>query len=168
MRLIDADALLEKVREIRKLALDRAVETPANMPFPIYQNPAYTRYSTQADEREKFKVMIEEAPSVQPETNCSEIPNNWIPCSERLPDDLAEVNVTWVNHNPEPYYDFVKNKPCTGSAVYYKGDWYWYSSVCVDVLAEYGKNEIDEIDDAIEITAWMPLPEPYQEGGERS
>ena len=67
MRLIDADALLEKVREIRKLALDRAVETPANMPFPIYQNPAYTRYSTQADEREKFKVMIEEAPSVQPE-----------------------------------------------------------------------------------------------------
>ena len=67
MRLIDADVLLEKVREIRKLALDRAVETPANMPFPIYQNPAYTRYSTQADEREKFKVMIEEAPSVQPE-----------------------------------------------------------------------------------------------------
>ena len=67
MRLIDADVLLEKVQEIRKLALDRAVETPANMPFPIYQNPAYTRYSTQADEREKFKVMIEEAPSAQPE-----------------------------------------------------------------------------------------------------
>jgi hypothetical protein len=86
----------------------------------------------------------------------------WIPVSERLPDDLAEVNVTWVNHKPEPYYDFVKDKPCTGSAVYYKGDWYWYSSVCADLLAEYGKNEIDEIDDAIEITAWMPLPEPYQ------
>ena len=64
MRLIDADVLLEKVREIRKLALDRAVETPANMPFPIYQNPAYTRYSTQANEREKFKVMIEEEPTV--------------------------------------------------------------------------------------------------------
>ena len=66
MRLIDADVLLEKVREIRKLALDRAVETPANMPFPIYQNPAYTRYSTQAGEREKFKAMIEEAPTIQP------------------------------------------------------------------------------------------------------
>ena len=98
---------------------------------------------------------------------CSEIPNNWIPCSERLPDDLAEVNVTWVNHNPEPYYDFVKNKPCTGSAVYYKGDWYWYSSVCVDVLAEYGENKFDKIADVIEITAWMPLPEPYQEGGKQ-
>ena len=93
---------------------------------------------------------------------CSEIPNNWIPCSERLPDDLAEVNVTWVNHNPEPYYDFVKNKPFTASAVYYKGDWYWYSSVCVDVLAEYGENKFDKIADVIEITAWMPLPEPYK------
>ena len=66
-RLIDADVLLEKVREFRKLALDRAVETPANMPFPIYQNPAYTRYSTQANEREKFEAMIEEAPPAQPE-----------------------------------------------------------------------------------------------------
>ena len=119
-------------------------------------------------ERDSLIVAVQKAFDVleQADTNCSEIPNNWIPCSERLPDDLAEVNVTWVNHNPEPYYDFVKNKPCTGSAVYYKGDWYWYSSVCVDVLAEYGKNEIDEIDDAIEITAWRPLPEPYQEGGE--
>lgn len=90
----------------------------------------------------------------------------WIPVTERLPDDLAEVNVTWINHEPEPYYDFVKDKPFTASAVYYKGDWYWYSSVCADLLAEYGKNEIDEIDDAIEITAWIPLPEPYQEDGE--
>lgn len=64
MRSIDADVLLEKVREIRKLAIDRAVETPANMPFPTYQNPAYTRYSTQADERERFIVMIEKAPTV--------------------------------------------------------------------------------------------------------
>jgi len=86
----------------------------------------------------------------------------WIPCSERLPEELEEVNVTWVNHKPEPYYDFVKDKPFTASAVYYKGDWYWYSSVCTDLLAERGENEIDKIDDAIEITAWMPLPEPYK------
>lgn len=87
----------------------------------------------------------------------------WIPCEERLPDELEEVNVTWVNHKPEPYYDFVKDKPFTASAVYYKGDWYWYSSVCADLLAERGENEIDKIDGAIEITAWMPLPEPYRE-----
>ena len=87
----------------------------------------------------------------------------WIPCSERLPEDLEEVNVTWVNHAPEQYYDFVKDKHFTGSAVYYKGSWYWYSSTCDDILAEYGRNEMDKIDDGIEVVAWMPLPKPYKE-----
>lgn len=89
----------------------------------------------------------------------------WIPCSERLPDDLAEVNITWVNHNPEPYYDFVKDKPATATAVYYKGKWYWYSATCTDYLAEYGTSIYNEnvMDKAIEVIAWMPLPEPYAE-----
>ena len=98
---------------------------------------------------------IENLPSVQPE-------QHWIPCSERLPEELAEVNVTWVNTNPEPYYDFVKDKPATGSAVYYKGGWYWYSSVTVDVLVEYGRMESEKMDDAIKVLAWCPLPEPWR------
>ena len=93
-------------------------------------------------------------PSAQPE-------QRWIPCSERLPEELAEVNITWINTDPEPYYDFMKGKPCTGSAVYYKGRWYWYSSVCVDYLTEYGFSPNDGMDDAIKVAAWMPLPEPY-------
>lgn len=96
---------------------------------------------------------------------CTALPiepeSQWIPCSERLPDDLEEVNVTWVNHNPVTYYDFTKDKPFTATAVYYRKKWHWYSSACADILAEYGKNEVDEIDDAIEIIAWMPLPEPF-------
>lgn len=103
-----------------------------------------------------FGTVTEEIiPSAQPEPQ-------WIPCSERLPEDLEEVNVTWVNHKPEPYYYFVKGKPFTASAVYYKGKWFWYTSTCADLLAEYGKNPNHEIDDAIEITAWMPLPEPWR------
>ena len=91
-----------------------------------------------------------------------EAKRQWIPCSERLPDDLAEVNVTWVNHDPEPYYAFTKDKPSTASAVFYKGNWFWYSSICADILAEYGKNDANRIDEAVEITAWMPLPDPYE------
>lgn len=102
---------------------------------------------------------IEALPSAQPE-------QRWIPCSERLPEDLEEVNVTWVNHIPEPYYDFLKDKPFAGSAVYYRGEWFWYSSRCVDILAEYGANGMDKVDDGVEITAWMPLPEPYRMDGD--
>ena len=94
-------------------------------------------------------------PTVQPEPQ-------WIPCSERMPEDLSEVNVTWVNHNPEPYYEFIKDKPFTATAVYYKGEWYWYSATCVDNLAEYGRCDWNKVSDVIEIIAWMPLPEAYK------
>ena len=47
-----------------------------------------------------------------------------------------------------------------------RGEWYWYSVVCEDYLKEYGYYEPDVVDDEIEITAWMPLPEPYRESEE--
>lgn len=89
----------------------------------------------------------------------------WIPCSERLPEEIVPVNVVWVNHFPPPYYNKFKNVPQKGTALYYGGDWYWFSSVCEDMLAEYGCNEQDLVDEYIEITHWQPLPEPPQEGG---
>lgn len=91
----------------------------------------------------------------------------WIPVSERLPENLEPVNITWVNHDPEPYYNDIKDKPFTATGVYYRGQWYWYSSTCADYLGEYGRNEWDKVDDAIEIVAWMPLPEAYKGEGEK-
>ena len=93
---------------------------------------------------------------------------HWIPCGERLPENNDPVNVTWVNHNPEVYYADIKDKPYTATAIYFRGKWFWYSCVIEDWLAEYGSNESllanlrEAVDIDIEITAWMPLPEPYK------
>ena len=47
----------------------------------------------------------------------------WIPCSERLPEELEMVNITWVNHEPEPYYYDIKNKNFVATGTLYKGVW---------------------------------------------
>jgi hypothetical protein len=87
----------------------------------------------------------------------------WIPVSERLPEELVPVNVTWINRKPEPYYAEIKDVPFACTAVYYNGKWYWWSSVCTDYLEEYGEYNVDLVDKYIDIVAWMPLPETYME-----
>ena len=112
-------------------------------------------YNEAIDDCENSK---KELPIIQPEPH-------WIPVSERVPEDLEEVNVTWVNRNPESYYEFIKDKPFTATAVYYKGKWYWWSTYTQDLLAEYGERcNVGLLHEAIEVTAWMPLPSPYQKG----
>ena len=100
-----------------------------------------------------FELWLEEQPKV----------GEWIPCSERLPDELTPVNVTWVNRNPTIYYENIKDIPFTDTAVYCNEKWFWWSSICEDILAEYGRNDAEMVDEGVEILAWMPLPEPYKE-----
>ena len=95
--------------------------------------------------------------------NSSESPNGWIPCSERLPDGVYPVIVTWKNTDPKSYYQYILGKHYVGVAHYKNGKWYWYSSVTEDVLMEYGRYDSEEFDEAIECMAWMPLPEPWKE-----
>lgn len=108
----------------------------------------------------RVMFFTEQLPPVAPK-------QRWIPVSERLPEDLEPVNITWINHDPEPYYNDIKDKPFTATGVYFNGQWYWWSTLCTDMLAEYSHNYSDIIDEAIEITAWMPLPEPYKEGASK-
>lgn len=88
--------------------------------------------------------------------------DKWIPVSERTPDDLKPVNITWVNHEPTPYYKEIKDKPFTATGVYFNGQWYWWSTTCEDILAAFSHNYDDIIDKDIEVTAWKPLPEEYK------
>lgn len=76
-----------------------------------------------------IKQLIDAQPTVQPE-------QQWIPCSERLPENDDDV-IVQMN-------DGSMMVDCRAAS---SNGWFW---------AELGDEPV----------AWMPLPEPYQEGGE--
>ena len=86
----------------------------------------------------------------------------WIPVSERLPDELVAVNVTWINRCPQNYYMHIKDKPFTDTAVLYRGEWYWWDTTIIDYLSEYGAYVFETVDKSTDILAWQPLPEPMR------
>lgn len=64
---ISRSELYKQVCDAEELARKRVLDTPSDSPFPNRLNPAYTRYSAQLDERTRFKHMIADARSVQPQ-----------------------------------------------------------------------------------------------------
>ena len=84
----------------------------------------------------------------------------WHRVEDGLPESNDAVNVVWVNRNPESYYADIKDKPFVATAHCHNGKWYWFSATCKDYLDEYGRCEVDEVDEDIDILYWMPLPSP--------
>lgn len=87
--------------------------------------------------------------------------STWIPTSVALPNELKPVLITWVNKDPMSY-EGIGDEPVTDTAIYYKGQWWWYSNYCEEVLLNYGKApERHAIDKSIDVIAWQPYPKPY-------
>lgn len=74
--------------------------------------------------------------------------NDWIPCSERLPEEAFGCLVTVIDCNPVTLTEFENILPYV---VGYDGD---------------GWNDADGERIPFEVIAWQPLPQPYQPKGE--
>ena len=80
---------------------------------------------------------IDTMPTIEPDRPHGE----WIPCSERLPDESGKYMVCWC------------------------GD--WGVDICIAEYSKSGKYWLHREGCEIRgINAWMPLPEPYKGGGE--
>lgn len=125
-------------------------------------NPSYNSIKTELDciSREEVMKLLEKEdwadtvegvlalPSVTPKAE-------WIPCSERLPEDLGTYLITLENgdvckceFNP----DYIDEEHDKGAFTYYH-----------DYFDNYTLGLIDSEETAVDAIAWMPF-EPYKEG----
>ena len=132
MRLIDADALKKHIDKL-----------------PALPDGNF------AGNHSALKALVNMQPTIKPSPNSSESPNNWIPCSERMPDEHEwlgtkefgttisdEVYVTFETPKGERFCKHLnfQNKK----------------------LSDYDQHTIDVFYKGSKPIAWMPLPEPYE------
>ena len=96
------------------------------------------------------KTMIESLPSAQPE-------QRWISCSERVPEEYGEFLVTMTEKAKAKDLGFDIDETYIRKMRYNSNGW------------QLPRHIPSWINEAVkdEVLAWMPLPEPYQEEGEK-
>ena len=86
--------------------------------------------------------------------NPPEAAQRWIPCAERLPDDVGSYLVyyhEWSNGDFLPKYDDYRIR-----VMRFVNNGKWRMPVCTDKRCEADTNR--------EVTHWQPLPQPPQKG----
>lgn len=105
MRLIDADALYERLRDDEDLARQRVIDTPNSFPNGML-NPAAVRYMAQLSERTRFKEIVYDAPTIEPERKTGKwsfIGDNMFECTCcGTPYTTQQLNGL-RNYNTDPY-----------------------------------------------------------------
>ena len=85
---------------------------------------------------------IQNLPLAEPE-------RRWTPVSERLPEECEEVNITWVNNNPESYYSDIKGVPKTGRWIIKDNPGMgWYRVTCSECW--------EDVTSAVPIIGFLP------------
>lgn len=91
--------------------------------------------------------------SLEPEVNCSEIPNNWIPCSKRMPEEHEWIGTkrfgTTISDEVYVTFENPKGERLCKHLSFQNGK-----------LSSYDQATIDAFYKGSKPIAWMPLPEP--------
>lgn len=167
--LISRKYLYDKMLEKEELARQRVLDTPTH-------SPAYLRYVAQLNERTALKHEIADAPDV----TYTNVGSKWIPCSERMPENEKEVEISCIRRyigagdKKEVAYFTARAFYTDGTMTTEDSAYVWedcdnweYNEEkdayiipegwweCVTFSEEFG------VVDA-EVIAWKPLPEPYK------
>lgn len=129
MRLIDADAFIEENKEIIDCEIDHP-KYQDTLRELIDQAPTIKTF-TLADIEEQYRKGLEKGLEERPH-------GEWIPVSERLPEEDEDIIITHLGNMKKPIVD----------VSYFDGDF----------RSEDGEAYFSEV------IAWMPLPEPYTRG----
>ena len=103
----------------------------------------WIKFETEKDENKFIHLVRDTAPSAQ----------QWIPCSERLPEEYGEYRITWTTSASKKQFvgdsEYEITSEWDDEHYRFKGEW---------LLDDYIKNYPD-----VKVIAWKPIEEPYKE-----